>query len=71
MLSDDDTIFNFSIWTAEAGGMWNLPLTPIPVVLSWQIWAILSGEFSHQKSETNSLKYEYRFRGLISSNKYF
>lgn len=43
MLSDDDTIFNFSIWTAEAGGMWNLPLTPIPVVLSWQIWAILSG----------------------------
>jgi len=28
MLSDDDTIFNFSIWTAEAGGMWNLPLTP-------------------------------------------
>lgn len=28
MLSDDDTILNFSIWTAETGGMWNLPLTP-------------------------------------------
>jgi hypothetical protein len=28
MLSDDDTILNFSIWKAEAGVTWNLPLTP-------------------------------------------
>jgi len=43
MLSDDDTILNFSIWTAEAGGMWNLPLTPNSCGPVLADWAILPG----------------------------